>query len=192
VVVVEISEIKGRAPIDMALGVSNFETAYAMTMHLARKGYRRIGFVSTPVHGNDRLRQRRHGYHAALAELGMAHEEMEVEGTITSKGGAEALAALTDRHPDIDAIFYSSDVLAVGAIQECHRRGWKVPERMAIAGYGDMELSAELYPRLTTVRVDRHAMGRRAVQQLLARLAGDTTVSTITSVGFEIVDRESA
>ena len=192
VAVVEISEIKGRAPIDMALGVSNFETAYAMTMHLARKGYRRIGFVSTPVHGNDRLQQRRHGYHAALAELGMAHEDMEVEGTITSRGGAEALAALTDRHPEIDAIFYSSDVLAVGAIQECHRRGWEVPERIAIAGYGDMELSAELYPRLTTVRVDRHGMGRRAVQQLLARLAGDTTVPTITSVGFEIVDRESA
>ena len=70
VAVVEISEIKGRAPIDMAVGVSNFETAYAMTMHLARKGYRRIGFVSTPIHGNDRLRQRRTGYHAALADLG--------------------------------------------------------------------------------------------------------------------------
>ncbi|HET9069087.1 MAG TPA: substrate-binding domain-containing protein [Amaricoccus sp.] len=192
VAVVEISEIKGRAPIDMALGVSNFETAYTMTMHLARKGYRRIGFVSTPVHGNDRLQQRRHGYHAALSELGMAHEDMEVEGTITSRGGAEALEALTERHPDIDAIFYSSDVLAVGAIQECHRRGWKVPERIAIAGYGDMELSAELYPRLTTVRVDRQAMGRRAVQQILARLGGEDTVPTITGVGFEIVDRESA
>ena len=70
--VVEISEIKGREPIDMAVGVSNFETAYAMTMHLARKGYRRIGFVSTPIHGNDRLQQRRTGYHAALAELGIA------------------------------------------------------------------------------------------------------------------------
>ena len=122
----------------------------------------------------------------------MAHDDMEVEGSITSRGGAEALAALSDRHPDIDAIFFSSDVLAVGAIQECHRRGWKVPDRIAIAGYGDMELSAELHPRLTTVRVDRHGMGRRAVSQLLARLAGDDKVPTITSVGFEIVDRESA
>ena len=55
-----------------------------------------------------------------------------------------------------------------------------------------MELSAELYPRLTTVRVDRHAMGRRAVQQILARLAGDESVPTITGFGYEIVDRESA
>ena len=94
VAVVEISEIKGRAPIDMAVGVSNFETAYAMTMHLARKGYRRIGFVSTPVHGNDRLQQRRTGYHAALSDLGRAHEDMEVEVPITPRGGAEALGLL--------------------------------------------------------------------------------------------------
>ena len=126
--VVEISEIKGREPIDMAVGVSNFETAYAMTMHLARKGYRRIGFVSTPIHGNDRLQQRRHRLScgAGRARHG-ATSDMEVEVPITAQGGAEALAALTDRHTDIDAIFFSSDTLAVGAIQECHRRGWEVP-----------------------------------------------------------------
>ena len=151
--VVEISEIKGRKPLDMVVGVSNFETAYAMTMHLAAKGYKRIGFVSTPIHGNDRLQQRRTGYHAALSELGIEnHDDMEVEVPITAQGGAEALVTLTDRHKDIDAIFFSSDTLAVGAIQECHRRRWAVPGRIAIAGYGDMDLAAQLFPPLTTVQ----------------------------------------
>ena len=89
--IVEISEIKGAPPIDMVVGVSNFETAYAMTMHLAAKGYKRIGFVSTPMHGNDRLQQRRTGYHAALSELSIKnHEDMEVEVPITALGGAQA------------------------------------------------------------------------------------------------------
>jgi len=191
--VVEISEIKGRKPLDMVVGISNFETAYAMTMHLAAKGYRRIGFVSTPIHGNDRLQQRRTGYHAALAELGFEnHRDLEVEVPITAKGGADALGILTDRHSDIDAIFFSSDTLALGAIQECHRRRWPIPDRIAIAGYGDMDLAAQLVPSLTTVKVNRYEMGRRAVAQLLARLRGETKVPTITSIGFEIVDRESA
>lgn len=191
--IVEISEIKGRKPIDMVVGVSNFETAYAMTMHLAAKGYKRIGFVSTPIHGNDRLQQRRIGYHAALAELGVKNRTgMEVEVPLTAQGGAEALIKLTERHKDIDAIFFSSDTLAVGAIQECHRRKWKVPERIGIAGYGDIDLAAQLYPPLTTVRVDRYQMGRRAVRVLLARLAGNQKLPTITSLGFEIVDRDSA
>lgn len=191
--VVEISEIKGRQPIDMVVGVSNFETAYAMTMHLAAKGYKRIGFVSTPIHGNDRLQQRRTGYHAALTELGIEnHASMEVEVPITAAGGAQALATLTERHKDIDAIFFSSDTLAIGAVQECHRRGWAIPGRIAIAGYGDMDLAAQLYPPLTTVKVNRYEMGRRAVRQLLDRLSGKQKLATITSLGFEIVDRESA
>lgn len=191
--VVEISEIKGRKPIDMVVGVSNFETAYAMTMHLAAKGYKRIGFVSTPIHGNDRLQQRRIGYHAALKELGVRDRAgMEVEVPLTAQGGADALIKLTERHKDIDAIFFSSDTLAVGAIQECHRRQWKVPERIGIAGYGDMDLAAQLYPPLTTVRVNRYEMGRRAVRVLLAKLGGNQKIPTITSLGFEIVDRESA
>ncbi len=191
--VVEISEIKGRQPIDMVVGVSNFETAYAMTMHLAAKGYKRIGFVSTPIHGNDRLQQRRTGYHAALTELGVRnHASMEVEVPITAAGGAQALVTLTGRHKDIDAIFFSSDTLAIGAVQECHRRGWAIPGRIGIAGYGDMDLAAQLYPPLTTVRVNRYEMGRRAARQLLDRLGGKQKLAAITSLGFEIVDRESA
>ncbi|MCO5073783.1 MAG: substrate-binding domain-containing protein [Rhizobiaceae bacterium] len=191
--VVEISEIKGHKPIDMVVGVSNFETAYAMTMHLAAKGYKRVGFVSTPIHGNDRLQQRRIGYHAALKDLGIKDRAgMEVEVPLTAQGGAEALNRLTDRHKDIDAIFFSSDTLAVGAIQECHRRGWKIPDRIGIAGYGDIDLAAQLFPPLTTVRVDRYEMGRRSVRVLLSRLSGNQKIPTITSLGFEIVDRDSA
>lgn len=191
--VVEISEIRGREPIDMAVGISNFDTAYAMTGHLIDKGYRRIGFVSTPVHGNDRLQQRRIGYRQALVDRGHLYgESLEVEVPITPQGGAEALAMLVERDAGLDVVFCSSDTLAIGAVQECHRRGWKIPERLAIAGYGDMDLAAQLYPRLTTVRVPRYDMGRRAVEQLLRRLKGEADLERIVPMGFEIIDRESA
>jgi LacI family gluconate utilization system Gnt-I transcriptional repressor len=190
---VEISEIKGRAPLDIAVGVSNFETAYAMTMHLAGKGYKRVGFVSMPVHGNDRLQQRRAGYLAALKTLKVKNTAgMDIEVPVTASGGAYALGVLTDRHKDIDAIFFSSDTLAIGAVQECHRRGWAIPGRIAIAGYGDIELAGQLWPPLTTVKIDRYGMGRKAATMLLERLGGGTSPPTITSLGFEIVDRESA
>ena len=191
--VVEISEIRGKQPIDMAVGVSNFETAYAMTAHLAAKGYKKIAFVSTPVHGNDRLQQRRIGYRRAMEDLGLRYDpKLEVEVPITPQGGAEALRMLTARDPKVQVIFCSSDTLAIGAVQECHRLGWRIPDRMAIAGYGDLDLAAQLYPPLTTVRVPRYEMGRQAVRQLLRRLAGDDKSPTIVSIGFEIIDRESA
>jgi LacI family gluconate utilization system Gnt-I transcriptional repressor len=191
--VVEISEIRGKKPIDMAVGVSNFETAYAMTAHLASKGYKKIGFVSTPIHGNDRLQQRRIGFRQAMTDLGLHYNsDLEVEVPITPEGGAEALRILSARDPKVQVIFFSSDTLAIGAVQECHRRGWKIPDRLAIAGYGDLDLAAQLYPTLTTVRVPRYEMGRQAVRQLLRRLSGDTKSPTIVSLGFQIIDRESA
>jgi LacI family gluconate utilization system Gnt-I transcriptional repressor len=191
--VVEISEIRGKPPIDMAVGISNFETAYAMTAHLASKGYRRIGFVSTPIHGNDRLQQRRIGYRQAMTDLGLHYDpRLEIEVPITPQGGAEALRMLTGRDPKLEVLFCSSDTLAIGAVQECHRRQWRIPERMAIAGYGDLDLASQLYPTLTTVRVPRYDMGRQAVRQLLRRLAGDGKAPRVVSIGFEIIDRESA
>src|SRR6185312_9411955 len=58
-------------PLDMAVSYSNFEAARAMTSHLGRLGYRRIGFVTLPLRDNDRSRERRRGYFAALDELGL-------------------------------------------------------------------------------------------------------------------------
>ena len=191
--VVEISEIRGRKPIDMAVGISNFETAYAMTSHLASKGYRKIGFVSTPIHGNDRLQQRRIGYRQAMTDLHLHYDaNLEVELPLTPQGGADAVDLLTKHDPKVQVIFFSSDTLAIGAVQECHRRGWRIPERLAIAGYGDLDLAAQLFPALTTVRVPRYEMGRQSVRQLLRRLSGDTKSPTIVSLGFQIIDRESA
>jgi len=191
--IVEISEVRGNTPLGAAVGISNFDAAFAMTTHLAAKGYRHIGFVSMPVHGNDRLQQRRAGYKAAIAQLGIkVSADMEVQVPISARGGADALISLTDRWPEIDVIFFSSDSLAVGAIQECHRRSWKIPRRIGIAGYGDLEFAAQLFPTLTTVRVDRYQMGREAVRHLVARLTGKTDMPTITSLGFQIIDRQSA
>ena len=190
--VIEISEIRGHDPIDVAVGVSNFDTAHLMTTRLLEIGYKRIGFVSMPLHGNDRLQQRRIGYRQALIDRGLPHNPRhEIEMPITSRGGAEAMGVLKARDPEIDAVFFSSDVLAIGAIQECHRRGWRIPQDVAIAGYGDTELAAELYPRLTTVHVPRYAMGRKAVEVLARRIAGETMLEKQFSVPFEIVERES-
>ena len=190
--VVEISETRGREPIDLVVGVSNFDTAYGMTSRLIDIGYKRIGFVSTPTHGNDRLQQRRIGYRAALKDKGVkASERMEVEMPITSRGGSEAVSILKNRDPSIDAVFFSSDTLAIGAVQECHRRGWKIPGDLAIAGYGDTELAAELYPKLTTVRVPRYQMGRKAVEHLARRIEGERNVAPVVTISFDIVERES-
>jgi LacI family transcriptional regulator, gluconate utilization system Gnt-I transcriptional repressor len=101
-------------------------------------------------------------------------------------------ASLRKQDPDIDAIFFTGDVMAVGAEQECLCRGRKVPDRIAIVGFDDQEIAAEAVPPPKTVRVAREEIGRMAAHMLLERLHGKTLDSEIVDVGFRLIERDSA
>ncbi|MDB5487109.1 MAG: LacI family transcriptional regulator [Reyranella sp.] len=179
-------------PLDMAVSYSNFEAARAMTLHLARLGYRKIGFVTLPVRDNDRSEERRRGYFAALAELGRpADDSLVLEAAGGFSEGADALVRLVAAHPDLDAGFFAGEVLAVGALFECQRRGWAVPGRIAIASFDDVDLLRHAVPSVTTLRIPRQEIGRRSALLLVSRLQGAPAERLKVDLGFEIVQRES-
>ena len=107
-------------------------------------------------------------------------------------GGRAALHTVLAQAPDVRAIFFSTDVLAFGALLECRRLGWQVPERLAIAGLGDLTLAAEMVPALTTIEIRGYAIGARAADMLLARLGGEDVSPRIVDLGFRIIARDSA
>jgi LacI family gluconate utilization system Gnt-I transcriptional repressor len=179
-------------PLDMAVSYSNFEAARAMTLHLARLGYRKIGFVTLPLRDNDRSEERRRGYFAALQELGLpADPSLVLEAAGGFSEGADAVVRLVQAHPDLDAGFFAGDVLAVGALFECQRRGWAVPGRVAIASFDDLDLLRHAVPAVTTLRIPRQEIGRRSAELLVNRLHGAPAERVRIDVGFEIVQRES-
>ena len=65
-----------------------------------------------------------------------------------------------------------ASVLAIGALFEAQRRGWKVPGRIAIAGYDDLEIVQHTVPRLTCLRLPRLDIGRRSAEALLQEALG--------------------
>lgn len=189
--VVETGNLPAR-PLDMAVSYSNFAAARAMTGHLLRLGYRRIGFVSLPVRGNDRARERRRGYLAALRDAGETPDAglvLEAAGGLGE--GADALVRLVQTRAEIDAVFFAGDVLAVGALFECQRRGWAVPGRIALASFDDLDLLRHAVPAVTTLRIPRQDIGRRSAELLVNRLNGAACEKARIDLGFEIVQRAS-
>ena len=179
-------------PLDMAVSYSNFEAARAMTTHLGRLGYRKIGFVTLPLRDNDRSRERRRGYLAALKELGLPVDPglvLEAAGGFAE--GADAVVRLIQTHPGLDAAFFAGDVLAVGALLECQRRGWAVPGRVAIASFDDLDLLRHAVPAVPTLRIPRAEIGRRSAELLVNRLLGAAPERIKIDLGFEIVQRDS-
>lgn len=180
-------------PIDTVIGFSNREAARQMTLYLHQRGYRRIGYLGGLTCHNDRTSDREAGFLEAMLEIG---DERYAERIFRAKfdfpSGSSGILALKSRFPEIDAVFAASDVLAVGAVLECHRQGWRVPDDIAIAGLDDSVIASQLTPSLTTVRLPRYDIGRKIGEQILQRLSGRTVDSQHIDLGFEIVPRESA
>jgi LacI family gluconate utilization system Gnt-I transcriptional repressor len=181
-----------RRPIDMTASFSNHKAAYDMTAYLIGKGYKRIAFVSLLLDDNDRARERQAGYLDALKQHGRAVDRnIILESAPGLRGGAEALMALMKKRPRIDAVFLTGDVLATGALLEANRKGWRVPDDIAIAGSDDNELQEYVSPPLTSVRFPRYDIGCTAASMLLRRIAGSPSAEHIVDLGFQIIPRQS-
>ena len=181
-----------RRPIDMNVGYAEEAAAAAMVDHLVAVGYRRIGFICGPLNDNERAHRRREGFRRAMGLHDLAAERSVTLAQPAAIGSAgRGAAALLERWPDTDCLFCSSDAFAVGTLFECQRRGWPVPDRLGIAGFLGLALSGETVPALTTVRVPRYEIGRRAAAMLLARLSGEDPGERICDLGFEVLPRES-
>jgi LacI family gluconate utilization system Gnt-I transcriptional repressor len=181
-------------PIRDVVGFSNAEACRALVHRLYERGYRNIAFIGGTTNRDTRGADRRIGYQRAIEELGLPGGRVISFGSppISMEQGAEALGHLLRQWPDADAAVCVSDLSAFGAMMECHRRGLHVPERIAIAGFGDFEIARCCYPSITTVAVDSEEIGRLAARRLLSALdAGPEAVAETIVVPFRVIERES-
>jgi LacI family gluconate utilization system Gnt-I transcriptional repressor len=178
-------------PIDCVVGYSNFEAVRQLTHLLYERGHRHIVHVNTGAEMTDRNRDRQRGYETAHAELKLSKRKRVLAGANSLDGGARAVAEVLALGRRVDALQCGTDLLAVGAIFECQRRGIAVPEQLAISGFDDLPIARSIVPPLTTVKIDRKGLGRRIGRVLLQRLSGDPLPSKVIDVGFQIVERAS-
>lgn len=176
-------------PLDMLVGFSHVNVGTVVANYLHGKGHRRLAVIA----GDDERADRRlYSFEEAAAAAGLpAVRSVRVPAPTTLKSGREALGRLMDDGA-IDAVFCSSDLLALGVLTEARARGLDVPSQLAVVGFGDLEFAADLEPSLTTVRIDGEAIGRQAARFIIDRAEGRTPASAVVDVGFQMIERASA
>jgi LacI family gluconate utilization system Gnt-I transcriptional repressor len=187
---VPVIEMGVRAnPMDMLVQMPSFEAGRLMGEHLGAQGFARIAFCGhTLGHGVARLK----GFHAGLSTFGIAPSMiLPIEGTQSVGDGVVSLGRVLSDLPDCDAIFFGSDLLAMGALIEARRRHLDIPARLAIAGYGDLDFAGFLEPPLTTVRISDHEMGRVAGDMLRRRLDHEAVDQPVVQIPVRLVPRQS-
>jgi LacI family gluconate utilization system Gnt-I transcriptional repressor len=176
-------------PIDMVVGFPHEEIGIAVCEFLLAKGRKRLAVVS----GRDeRAARRTAAFQAAARKQGVEPPVAWTPAPGTFEGGRAGAAELlhqADARPD--AIFCSSDLLALGVVAEARARGVDVPGDLAVVGFGNLNFSVGVTPPLTTVKVDGPRIGRVAASMLVDRAEGRAVAQTSVDVRFSILERAS-
>lgn len=168
--------------------VNNHAGGRLAAEHLVTAGRRRIGTITGAMDmaaGEDRLA----GWRQGLQEAGLPDDLVE-HGDFSSESGAQAVARLLARQPELDGLFVASDLMAVAAIHELQGRGIRVPEDVAVVGFDDSQAAQLTRPPLTTVQNPVAQMATTAVSMLMGLLEEQPASSVVLET--ELVHRASA
>ncbi len=173
------------------VGFDNRAAAIRVASHLLDLGHREFAMISGVTAGNERASERLEGVRRALATRGLALASGSVvEKPYTLSAGREGLREVLHVTPRPTAVICGNDVLAIGALAECHAQGLAVPREISVTGFDDLEMASVVTPALTTVHFPTAELGSCAGQQLLARLAGQP-FEMRTELPVELVVRAS-
>lgn len=147
--------------------IDNYLGGRMAMSHLFEQGYRRIGHVCGPLDWWE-ARQRMSAWKDSLMEAGLEpKDDYCVEGNWSAASGALAIEKLLDQYPDMDAIFFGNDQMALGAMQFFAENKINVPDDIGIVGFDNIPESAFFVPALTTVEQDQHIVAKLAVEEII-------------------------
>lgn len=154
------------------VGIDLVDGARRATEHLVRvHGHRRIAFVG-PDRGETTLGAGRlDGWLAALDEAGLPRGPV-FSSAFTRRAGYDAGRSVAAVHDSVDAVFASSDMIAMGVMRALHEAGLRIPEDVAVVGFDGSPESEYSWPALTTLQQPVQELAARAVEHLLRRGAG--------------------
>ena len=176
-------------PIDMLVGFSNHEGGRLMGEHLSAQGFRQVCYCG---HAQERGAERIAGLEQGLAVHGAKLVKVvPMEGTRQITDGVAAFDVVRAEAPEVDAIFFGTDILASGAVLRAAELGLEIPRDVAVAGYGDLDFTAHMRPSLTTIHISSYEAGRQAGRMLLRRLNEQEVDEPVQLYPVRLVARQS-
>jgi LacI family transcriptional regulator len=167
---------------------SNYEMGGRLLAQYAlRMGHHRVGLLSGPQN-LESARQRRDGFvNAFPGEIEIAWEvNVPFDGVLT----AAAVDALAHRK-NATLLVAGNDLIAISAIRCLSERGVAVPRDVSVTGFDNIRWTDVVTPRLTTIAQPVGAIGARAVELMLGRIAGKKITSPRTIFDVELIERDS-
>ncbi|MGF1775472.1 LacI family DNA-binding transcriptional regulator [Vibrio nomapromontoriensis] len=166
--------------------------AYKAIKHLTDQGYRRIAML-TGENWMYASTQRIDGYRQALIDADIIpNDDYVLEANWSLKEAYEQTIHLLDMATPPEAIFCSSDYMAMGCYQAIAERQLKIPSDIAVIGYDNQQIASESFPALSSIELPYADMGKLAIDNVLAQIQERPLLSQIRKVEGELIVRASS
>ena len=152
-----------------SISTNDRESCAEMTRHLVSLGHKRIAYIKGhPSH--KAVTNRFNGYKDGLEQSNIAYTaDLVADGDNSFQSGEECAEKLLTMKRRPTAVFAANDDMAVATIRVADRLGIKVPDDVSVAGFDDIALAQQVYPRLSTIRQPLSKMAEHAAKILIER-----------------------
>lgn len=172
------------------VGLNNRRAMQSVVDYLVGLGHQEFAVIAGDSYQNERTRNRLQGVKDALMARGlMLPEEWIFRGGFAIDCGKRAMRQLLLNSALPSAIICTTDLLAIGAIDEACKHGYSVPGDFSITGFDDVEFATTLNPPLTTVHVAADEIGQRSAENIIAMLANPEVAVNSPVCSIEIATR---
>ena len=156
------------------VGVDDRRGASMVIEHLLDMGHSRIALISGPQETSTGY-YRYSGALAAFEARGLKVDPSLIfKGDYSRESGYKLALDIIRTRPRATAIFSANDIMAMGVLQALAEKDLKSPEDMALVGFDDIEMAGLPGVDLTTISHQKIILGRLAVEQLLAKIKGES------------------
>ena len=148
--------------------INDKKAAYDAVCYLINRGYKKIAHFRgsyMPQNSIDRFL----GYKKALEDNNLIYDSSLVfvcENNADFQDGYENAKKVIEEHPEIDAIFAVTDLVAIGIIKYFNENGISIPERIAVLGFSNWFMSSVISPKLSTIDQPGFEIGKRSASIL--------------------------
>jgi LacI family transcriptional regulator len=173
------------------INVDNYAGAYEATQYLIELGHRRLACV-TGYEGHV-TQDRKDGVRDAWQEAGLPKSDVQwIDGDFQKIAGNAAAEVILKTKKKPTAVFCFNDEMAAGVMQTLHEDGsLQIPRDISVMGFDNITWCLATAPEMTSVQVERFAMGHLSVDRLNANLSSPEHTPTSTSVSTSLIVRKS-
>jgi DNA-binding LacI/PurR family transcriptional regulator len=176
------------------VGIDDERGGYMATKHLIDNGHANIALVTGSIRKDGVVEKRFLGYKRALKEAGLFYNPDHVfEHSVTYEYGQKAGRQIASDHPDITAVFATSDQMAMGVMNGLRQGGAEIPGRVSVMGFDDIHVARMCTPPLTTIAQNIVARGEMAAGCLLAAIENSKSAFPMEAklMPLELIERAS-